>query len=134
MRPLISFLAATVAAVAFGAGVATAGDAVQPFHGGSCQAVSETRTVCFEAWGVFKQKESGDLIDLFQRRFTDYTNGVLTFEQRDLTHHIVSGGGRVSIDLFAGSSTPSGLTCRWHEQVVVVNGEVVHSVDQLSCS
>jgi hypothetical protein len=134
VRLVISSVAATIAGLALCAGSATASNAAQPFHGGSCQPISPTRTLCFEAWGVFQQKESGDFIDLAQRRFTEYTNGVVTFEQRDLTHHVVSGDGRVSISLFAGASTPSGLTCRWREQVVVVDGEVVHSVDQLSCS
>lgn len=74
MRSLILAVAAGVAALAFGTGGATASPA-QPFHGGSCLVISETQTVCFESWGVFMQRESGGFIDLFQRRFTEYTSG-----------------------------------------------------------
>jgi hypothetical protein len=137
MRSLILAVGSVVAALALGTGGATASPA-QPFHGDlSCQQVSETRTICFEAWGVFVQQESGGYIDIAQRRFTEYTSGVLTFEQRDTSHHVVvldaSGAEQVSIDFFSGVSTPTGLVCRFREHLVIIAGTVVHSVDEFNC-
>jgi hypothetical protein len=136
MRSLVLVIATTVVALALGAGVATA-SAAQPFHGGSCQPISPTVTVCFEAWGVFKQDASGGFIDLAQRRFTEFTSGVVTFEQRDHIHRIVhldaSGGEQVRLEFFSAWSTPAGLRCTVRDQLVVIDGEVVHSVNQFSC-
>jgi hypothetical protein len=135
--PLRSLIAAMFAAlvipIAATAAPSPSDQAARPFHGGGCQQVASNFKICFEAWGVHKALPSGGSIDLAQRRFTEYTNEVLTFEQRDLSHHIVSGQGRVEIDLFAGMSTPSGLTCRWRDHLVAVDGDVVYSVDDLTC-
>ncbi len=136
MRSLILAVATGVAALAFGTGGATASPA-QPIHGGSCQVISETQTVCFESWGVFMQRESAGFIDLFQRRFTEYTSGVVTFQQSDHVHRIVnidaSGAEQVNLTFFSGWSTPTGLRCRFREHLVVVHGTVVHSVDETVC-
>jgi hypothetical protein len=134
---LFAFVVTTaIVALALGTGVATA-SAAEPFHGGSCQPISTTVTVCFEAWGVSQSDESGGFVDLAQRRFTEYTSGVVTFEQRDHSHHIVrfdaSGNEQVSLDFFSVWSSPSGLSCSGRDQLVVVNGEVVHSVSEFSC-
>jgi hypothetical protein len=136
MRSLILTLAAGVAALVVGTGGATASPA-QPLHGGSCEVISETQTVCFESWGVFKQRESGGFIDLFQRRFTVFTSGVVTFRQSDHVHRVVnldsSGTARVDLFFFSGWSTPTGLRCRFREHLVVVHGTAVHSVDETVC-
>lgn len=138
MRSPVVLLVTAVTALALGTSVATAAGA-QPFHGElSCQPISADRTVCFEAWGVFKPQESGGTVSVAQRRFTEYTAGVLTFEQRDHSLHVVkldaSGAEQVRVDLFSGWSTPSGLVCRFRDHIVVVDGTAVHSVDLLSCS
>jgi hypothetical protein len=137
MRSLILAVGTGIAALTFGTAGATASPA-QPFHGGSCQPISETTTVCFEAWGVFVPQPSGGYVDIAQRRFTEYTSGVLTFEQSDHSNHVVildaSGEEQVSLDFFSGWSTPSGLMCRFREHLVVVDGTVVHSVDETVCA
>jgi hypothetical protein len=138
MRSLILAVGSVVAALALGTGGATASPA-QPFHGDlSCQQVSETRTICFEAWGVSVPQESGDYVSLAHRRFTEYTSGVLTFEQTDTLHHVIhldaSGAEQVSIASFSGwSTTTGGFMCRWRDHLVVIDGEVVYSVDQFAC-
>jgi hypothetical protein len=132
MRSLTLAVAAAAAALAYGA-VGASATPTQPLHGGTCQAISATQTVCFEAWGVFRPRESGGFIDLFQRRFTVYTSGVVTFLQSDHVHHIVnvdsSGAERVDLSFFWGWVTQNGLRCRFREQLVIAHGTAVHSVN-----
>jgi hypothetical protein len=80
------------------------------------------------------QRDSGGFIDLFQRRFTEYTSGVVTFQQRDHVHHIVtvdsSGTEQVDLSFFSGWTTQNGLRCKFREHLVVVHGIAVHSVNE----
>ena len=135
MRWLVAIFASVITALTLGA---TGAGAAQPWHTGtSCQQVSPTFTVCFEAWGVVTHQESGSYLSVTHRRFTEYRSGVLTFEQRDHSQHVVqldaSGAEHVSIYSFKGWSTPTGLVCTWRERLVRVNEEVVHSVDEGGC-
>jgi hypothetical protein len=131
-------LAVATAAAALALAVGASASPVQPLHGGTCQVISATQTVCFEAWGVFKPRQSGGYIDLFQRRFTEYTSGVVTYRQSDHVHFIVildaSGAEHVSLLFFSGWSTSTGLRCRFREHLVVIKGTVVDSVDQTVCA
>lgn len=99
------------------------------------------RTVCFEAWGVDKLTTLAPgkyhISTHFHRSFTEFINGVLTFEQRDMSHRVLvvkDGEAQVDHNKFVGWSTPSGLLCRWREQSVFSNGVVRHSVNDFSCS
>ena len=136
MRLLLVLTGSALMALALAAGTATA-SAARPFHGGGCQTVSPTWTICFEAWGVVKQEADGGYIGISHRRFTEFRSGVMTYEQRDHGHRIIhldaSGAEHVNIYYFSGWSTPTGLVCKWRENLVIIDGEAVHSVDQLSC-
>jgi hypothetical protein len=140
MRSIVITAASICAALAFGANPAAAAAAL-PFHAQTCLPPQGERVICFEAWGVFKTQQSaggnGVTIDLAHRHFSEYTSGVLTFEQRDMSHHVVhtdgNGAARITVDLFSGWSTRTGLLCTWREHFVVVNGDLVHSVDESAC-
>ena len=141
MRVRFTVAGVLLAVLAVATGAANAAPA-HTFHTGlSCQAVSTTLTICFEAWGIDKLTTSASgnqvIVSNAHRRFTEFTNGALTFEQRDMSHHLLvlkDGQAHVQNDMFVGWSTPSGLFCRWREHVIVRDGDVVHSVDDLTCS
>jgi hypothetical protein len=141
MRVSMAAAGAVLASLVVATGSAIAGGA-HTFHTpDNCLPVGGSRTVCFEAWGVDKLTTSASGNQLVSshahRRFTEFTNGVLTFEQRDMSHHLFivkDGQAHVQNDMFAGWSTPGGLLCRWREHIVVRDGVLLHSVDEFSCS
>ena len=136
-----SLLGALLAALTIAVGTAGAEPASafrSPEH---CQTVGAL-TICFEAWGVDKVTESASghelLVSHVHRRFSEFVGGVLTFEQRDMSHHMIQmidGEAWVENSMFVGRSTPPTLgVCRWRDHLVLREGEVLHSVDELSCS
>jgi len=135
MRHLSAVLAVGIATLALGTGFATAGD-----NAFQCSTVG-ARVVCFDAWGTYHQTTAASgnqvTIDNYHRHFVEYTNGVMTFEQRDMGHNVIvtkAGETHVSNHQFTGWSTPSGLLCKWKEQLIVRDGDVLHSVNDFSCA
>lgn len=138
LRGSIGLGAAALAAVMALALVGSAAaEPATPFRAPElCQAVGSNRTICFEAWGVstLSTTPSGQqtVVSHAHRRFTEYTNAVLTFEQRDMSHRVIQldgGEARVENYMFVGAT---GL-CRFREHLIVREGEVVHSIDELAC-
>jgi hypothetical protein len=141
MRVWLSAASAVAAAFVVATGTATAASD-HTFHvRDNCLNLGAGRTVCFEAWGVDKLTTLAPgkyhISTHYHRRFTEFLNGVVTFEQRDMSHRVLvvkDGEGQVDHTMFVGWSTPSGLLCRWREQSVFSNGVVRHSVNDFSCS
>ena len=134
--------AALVGLLALTTGAAAAAGA-STFHTTDNCVPLETTTICFEAWGLDKLTTSASGNQLISshahRRFTEFTGGVLTFEQRDMSHFVMhvdrSGAVRGLRRSFSGWSTRVGaFVCTWREHLAVQGDRILHSVDDFSCT
>jgi hypothetical protein len=132
---------ALLAALATVAGTAAASPA-NTFHSPEqCQTIA-SRTICFEAWGVDKATETASgntiVVSNAHRRFTEFVGSVLTFEQRDMSHQLIQIRGmeaHVDNSMFVGTvDHPTLGLCRFREHILVRNGQVVHTIDEFTCS